>query len=150
MTVLLFLDLLSCSIAEKPWDDVPNTRGHCFSVNLADGLENTEEIRQLFECANESNNFDAFQGIVNSLDVEDREGITVGENFIIILDFLNTESNVWDMAKSALTWIEQSESYLQPTLEIALELIYGNTIDTIPENLSAVEQILESFCLFNR
>ena len=116
--------------------------GPCWSVHLSDGIEDPTEIESLFQCLNQTNNFDSFQGVVDQLGAPTREESTIGAELVSLINRqADNDLNIWSGVSLFLAMLEHSEQIIEPMLELMVEMTYGTTMADLPLDLHSEDSL---------
>ena len=146
----LFTVLAGCSFLDQQsnWSEQLDPSGPCWEVNLVNGLDesDTSELHNLFECLNQSGNFDAFIILDETLETPDRNGNPLGMALIKASNQLPTSGyDVFGITGKLIEIIQTYQSNTDLFLESTVEMIYGTPYHHIDEDFdldseSALEQ----------
>lgn len=131
--------LAGCSFGDQDssWEEQLEPSGPCWEVNLVDGLDssNTDELHSLFQCLNQTGNFDALTGLDDAMDTPDRDGVPLGMTVIELSNNLPTSGyDVFGIAGKLIEIIETYQSDTDLFLESTVEMIYGVPYHHIDES----------------
>ena len=122
--------LLGCGAdtSQTDWSDQLEPAGPCWEVNITDGLDesSTAELHALYDCINQSGNFEPFSRVVDAMDADSRSGVPLGvELAILVNDLPEVDVDVFAFAGFALDLIEQQPALIGDALAVVVELMYG-------------------------
>lgn len=141
-----FLPLLgSCSLTDEAfsWNDQLSPAGVCWSVNLSDGVDGPEELRDAFACVNQSGSLDPLRPLVSAMELPARDG---QPNWNHAAAVLATDAG---QTVDLRAFVEAAGGLLQADPELAgavldagVELLYATPVASLtPDQLPSPEAL---------
>ncbi len=123
-----------CATPQNHWSDQLEPGGPCHRVNLLDGLDasSTDEIRDTYDCLNQSGNLAPLQVAVDALEDPSRLGIAGGREAAAWVNALTEETvDLLSLAGTLADWLSSGEAPLVTLVELGAEIIYGKPFETL-------------------
>ena len=126
--LLLPAFLAGCSLGdpEPHWSDQLAAEGPCWSVNLLDGIDGTDELRDLYLCVNQEGAFTPLRGLLDALDLPSaRDQTNWAEAEAIAAAAPDADLSLVSLVDAALLLIREDPTLFSDVLVAAVEAIYG-------------------------
>ncbi|MEC8192724.1 MAG: hypothetical protein VX127_08330 [Myxococcota bacterium] len=124
------LFLAGCSASEDAhWSDQLVPSGPCWEVDLADGLDesSTDELHNLFDCLNQSGNFDPLGPLDTAMDFPNRSGSASGLSVAALVNALaDNDVALLGWAAEGAQWVNESLDDATILMDASVEAIYGS------------------------
>jgi len=98
----------------------------CLDVNLGDGVQDGDEIRDLYACLNQNGDFDALEPVVDEMvEGADRNIEPLYTHATVIIEFAPQLIPVWDTLGAVQDLLIEENQFLIDALHLTAEFVYG-------------------------